>query len=114
HLHRLEPPEVIFPPRRLENAAPDYDLSKLTPTLRALALELEDEFSAPPESVPPVDEVEVTLTFPHRRGGTLPLSPRLSKLFPTAYKSARIRFLLVDGESGEKFPGWVVRAGRYV
>jgi len=114
HLHRLEPPEVIFPPRRLENAAPDYDLSKLTPTLRALALELEDEFSAPPESVPPVDEVEVTLTFPHRRVGTLPLSPRLSKLFPTAYKSARIRFLLVDGESGEKFPGWVVRAGRYV
>lgn len=114
YLHRLEPPEVIFPPRRLENAAPDYDPSKLTPTLQALERELEDEFSAGPEVASSVDEVEVILTFPHRRVGTLPLSPRLAKLFPTAYKSARIRFLFVDVDSGEKFPGWVVRAERYV
>jgi hypothetical protein len=54
------------------------------------------------------------VTFPHRRVGTLPLSPRLEPLFPTAYESPRIRFILVDGDTGEKFPGWVVRAGRYV
>ncbi len=121
YLHRLEPPEVMFPPRRLENAAPDYDRAKLTPTLLALEKEIEDELSpitanAPPvaEDAPPADEVEVNLTFPHRRVGTLPLSPRLAQLFPTAYESPRILFILVDGDSGEKFPGWVVRAGRYV
>jgi len=35
-------------------------------------------------------------------------------LFPTAYEAPRIRFMLVDGETGEKFPGWVVREKRYV
>jgi hypothetical protein len=54
------------------------------------------------------------LTFPHRRVGTLPLSPRLAALFPTAYESPRVRFMLVDGDTGEKYPGWVVRANRYV
>jgi hypothetical protein len=114
HLRRLEPPEVMFPPRRLENAAPPYDRAKLTPTLLALEKEIEDELSPDLGVPPPADEVEVPLTFPHRRVGTLPLSPRLARLFPTAYESPRIRFVLVDGESGEKFPGWVVRAGRYV
>jgi hypothetical protein len=58
--------------------------------------------------------VSLTLTFPHRRVGTLPLTRRLAQLFPTAHESPRIRFILVDGDTGEKFPGWVVRAGRYV
>jgi hypothetical protein len=46
--------------------------------------------------------------------GALPLSSRLLPLFPTAYEAPRIRFILVDGHSGERFPGWVVRAPRYV
>jgi hypothetical protein len=60
------------------------------------------------------DEVEVRLIFPHWRAGTLPLSMRVRHLFPTAYEAPRIRFMLVDGDSGEKFPGWVVRQRRYV
>jgi hypothetical protein len=35
-------------------------------------------------------------------------------LFPTAYEAPRIRFTLVDGDTGEKFPGWVVRKQKYV
>ena len=35
-------------------------------------------------------------------------------LFPTAYEAPRVRFTLVDGESGQKFPAWVVRQHRYV
>jgi hypothetical protein len=35
-------------------------------------------------------------------------------LFPTAYEAPRIRFMLVDGNTGQKFPGWVVRPNRYV
>jgi hypothetical protein len=62
----------------------------------------------------PLESVTLPLLFPHWRVGTLPLSSRLRPLFPTAYEAPRIRFILVDGYSGDKFPGWVVRAERYV
>jgi hypothetical protein len=54
------------------------------------------------------------LIFPHWRAGTLPLSGRNRHLFPTAYESPRIRFILVDGDTGQKFPAWVARQPRYV
>ena len=60
------------------------------------------------------NEVLVNLIYPHWRSGTLPLSSRLRHLFPTAYEAPRIRFVLVDGDSGEKFPAWVVPEKRYV
>lgn len=114
YLRRLEPPEVVFPPRRLEPAAPVYEAGVLNDSMRALIAELDDEISPVTEATPAAAEVPVTLTFPHRRVGTLPLSPRLAPLFPTAYESPRVRFILVDGDTGERFPGWVVRAGKYV
>jgi hypothetical protein len=61
-----------------------------------------------------VEEVKVCLIFPHWRAGTLPLSERVLPLFPTAYEAPRIRFTLIDGSTGERFPGWVVRKERYV
>ena len=114
HLQKLEPLEVQLKPQRLVNGAPDYDRSRLTPVLLALEPELEDELTAGDPVDPPPGEVAMTLTFPHLRTGTLPLSAHLAKIFPTAFEAPRIRFLLVDGNTGEKFPGWVVRAGRYV
>ena len=54
------------------------------------------------------------MIYPHWASGTLPLSSRLRHLFPTAYEAPRIRFMLVDGETGDKFPGWVVPEKRYV
>lgn len=113
HLRRLEPPEVLYPPRRLTLNNPPYDRARLTPDLLALARELDDEFQ-PGDGPPPANEVSLTLTFPHRRVGTLPLSSRVAHLFPTAYVSPRIRFAIVDGQSGERMPAWVVREGRFV
>ena len=115
-LHRLEPAEVTATPRWLRCEGPSETL-ELTPVLSHLEVELDDEFgpSLPPSSGQPSPvEVTLTLSFPHRRAGTLPLSPALAPLFPTAYVSPRIRFTLVDGFTGEKRPGWVVRQGRYV
>jgi hypothetical protein len=113
-LHRLEPAEVLEVPRRLLNAAPEYDRARLTPTLLALENEIEDELTPRADNLPPIEQVELTVTFPHRRVGSLPLSARLLPFFPTALVSPRIRFTWVDDDAGEKFSGWVVRAGNYV
>jgi hypothetical protein len=111
-LKRLEPEPVLNPPRRLQNSAPTGAPADLPEVLTDLVAELDDEFTTPVLKTPPADEVQVTLTFPHRRSGTLPLSPRLAGYFPTAIESPRIRFMFVDGDTGERFPGWVVRAAR--
>ncbi|MBI3243326.1 MAG: hypothetical protein HYZ49_13635 [Chloroflexi bacterium] len=114
-LHRLEPAEVTATPRWLRCERPS-ETAALPDVLSQLEVELDDEFGpmrATTGETSPA-EVTLTLTFPHRRAGTLPLSPALSPLFPTAYESPRIRFTLIDGFTGEKHPGWVVRQGRYV
>jgi hypothetical protein len=114
HLKRLEPPEVLYPPPRLDYDAELHDRVDLPDTLLALEQELCDELSDIKRKMEDTDEVVISLLFPHWRVGTLPLSHKLQPLFPTAYEAPRIRFILVDGHSGEKFPGWVVRKQRYV
>ncbi len=114
-LERLEPPEVRETPAYLRYDPIDYDRSLLTEEMLALERQLDDELSeiSLPEDRAP-KEVMVSLIYPHWRVGTLPLSPRVRSFFPTAYEAPRIRFTLVDGKTGEKFPGWVVRERRYV
>ena len=101
------------PPPFLRYSELEYDRSLLTPSMLALERELDDELS-PIAGKYNLDEVEVRLIFPHWRSGTLPLSSRIQHLFPTAYEAPRIRFILIDGDTGEKFPGWVVRQNKYV
>jgi hypothetical protein len=112
-LQRLEPLAVQETPAYLQYNEMDYDRSMLTEAMVSLEQELDDELSLIEEGHHP-NEVEVRLIFPHWRSGTLPLSTRIEDLFPTAYETPRIRFMLVDGDTGEKFPGWVVRSKRYV
>lgn len=113
-LHRLEPPEVLSPPIYLRYAGMDYDRSLLTEDMLALERELDDELSPLEEKDLHLDDVDVRLIFPHWRAGTMPLSSRVRHVFPTAYEAPRIRFDLVDGETGDRFPAWVVREKRYV
>ena len=113
-LRRLEPREVLTPLARLEYAPLPHDRSRLTETLLSAERELDDEHSPLADANEQAAEVTLPLLFPHWQAGVLPLSARLRPLFPTAYEAPRIRFILVDGNSGEKFPGWVVRAQRYV
>ncbi|OGO31265.1 MAG: hypothetical protein A2136_06965 [Chloroflexi bacterium RBG_16_54_11] len=113
-LNRLEPEEVLQTPTYLRYQSLDYDRTLLTSQMLELERKLDDELSPASGKFPSVNEVQLTLTFPHWRAGTLPLTARLNHLFPTAYEAPRIRFLLVDGETGQKFPGWVVRTNHYV
>jgi hypothetical protein len=113
-LNRLEPESVLQTPVYLRYQTQEYDPSFLTPDMVDLEQKLDDELSPISGKYPTPNEVQLTLIFPHWRAGTLPLTPRINHLFPTAYEAPRIRFQLVDGETGQKFPGWVVRKNHYV
>jgi len=115
-LRRLEPDFVreVPPPLRYVDVNHDRDL--LTPQMKNLEAQLDDELT-PPEDLDARDDVStvtITLIYPHLRAGTLPMSPRARKLFPTAYESPRVRFTLVDGKTKQRIPAWVVRDHGYV
>jgi len=113
-LKRLEPADVQQIPAPLHYISIEYDRSKLSHDMLMLEAEIDDELgeSEPPAEEP--DEVTVSLTYPHWRAGTLPVSVRARGLFPTAYESPRIRFDLVDAHTKNVIPAWAVRQHRYV
>ncbi len=113
-LKRLEPPAVLEPPLHLQYHPIEEDRSLFTEEMLRLEASLQDELSPPPQRVMKVDETQVCLIYPHWREGTLPLSAQTRLLFPTAYEAPRIRFTIVDGETNERFPAWVVRTHGYV
>lgn len=114
YLQRLEPESVREIPEQLRYREVEYDREILSPEMLDLEVRLDDELT--PMGTPALADEEVTiqLLYPHWRVGALPLTHRIRSFFPTAYDAPRILFTLVDGESGEKFPGWVVRDGNYV
>jgi hypothetical protein len=113
-LNRLEPESVLQVPIYLRYQELEYERSLLTDQMLDLERKLDDELSPLSGKYPTPNEVQLTLTYPHWRAGTLPITARINHLFPTAYEAPRIRFTLVDGAMNEKFPGWVVRKNRYV
>ncbi len=113
-LKRLEPSGVTNTPPFLRYHEIDCDRTLLTPEMVELEYSLDDELSPVQAKQIDPEEVEVRLIYPHWRAGTLPLTNRTRHLFPTAYEAPRVRFILVDGETGTSFPGWVVRDNRYV
>ena len=114
-LRRLEPAEVREAPIYLQYASTGYDRALLSDQMLRLEAQLDDELSeGDSKSEGNLNEVTVSLIYPHLRSGTLPISARVRSMFPTAYESPRVRFTLVDGRSKQKMPGWVVREQRYV
>ena len=105
YLKRLEPADVQQIPTSLRYIQIPYDRSLLTRQMLSLEAELDDELA---EGEPPLvqpNEVTISLSYPHWRAGTLPVSARVRAFFPSAYESPRVRFTLVDGQTGEEIPG---------
>ncbi len=114
YLNRLEPEAVRQVPQWLRYQEVEYDRNLLTPAMLMLERDLDDELTPFEGKSPALNEVQVRMIYPHLRAGTLPLSQRVQPLFPTAFEAPRVRLTLVDGDSGQKFPAWVVRQHRYV
>jgi len=115
-LRRLEPDYVREVPPPLQYFEIDHDRSVLNDEMIAIEAQLDDELSphSEDEEIEEIESITISLIYPHLRAGTLPMSARARKLFPTAYESPRVRFTLVDGKTGQKIPAWVVREHSYV
>jgi hypothetical protein len=114
-LTHLEPPESREQPPVLE-ATPTRK-TFLSAELETIAAELFDEADLNGDADKPVsavrDEITLVLTYPHRRAGTLPLTPLVRALLP-AFKHPRLRFQFSDDATQEKFPGYAVTDGFYI
>lgn len=115
-LHRLEPEPVRETPSFLRYTGTLDEDPQIIEALREFEPQVIDEHQPGlnPSSGGKVSEATISLIYPHWRSGTLPLAGNLAKIFPTALESPRIQFLFVDGNTGEKFPGWVARLNHYV
>ena len=115
-LRRLEPESVREVPIWLRYFPIDHDRALLSEPMQHLEEQLDDELSIRDftPTPAPINHVTISLIYPHLRAGTLPVSARAKKLFPTAYESPRVRFTMVDGRTKQTIPGWVVRKHGYV
>jgi len=115
-LHRLEPDHVRETPLPLRYTEIEHDRENLTAAMLNLEAQLDDELTPTNEndSRDDVSSVTISLIYPHLRAGTLPISARARKLFPTAYETSRVRFTLVDGKTKQRMPAWVVLNKGYV
>ncbi|MCY3781083.1 MAG: hypothetical protein OXG78_12290, partial [Chloroflexi bacterium] len=86
--------------------------SLLTREMRQLEYDLDDEHSQV-TSPRPEEEVSLTLIYPHRRVGTLPINSETKYVFPAA-KTPRIAITIVDALDKQELPCWVVHEFKYV
>lgn len=115
-LRRLEPDFVREVPPSLQYVEIEHDRENLTDAMKNLEAQLDDELT-PHEDADiqkEISSITIPLIYPHLRAGTLPMSARAHKLFPTAYESPRVRFTLVDGKTKQRIPAWVVLENGYV
>lgn len=113
-LKRLEPEAVQTPPMFLKYVPADLPGEPPPSILQELNRLVFDELENQPALSEDINEVTLSLIFPHWRAGTLPLTGAMVNLFPTAYESPRVRFNFIDEEDGSTYPGWVVRPYRYI
>jgi len=116
YLKRLEPPEAVHPPRRLLYSPEPYEADLLTQELLEIVQGIDDEATDPEllePAAPDSEEVTIVLPYPHRRVGTLPLTPKTAVIFPEGDSNLTI-VTFIDSRKGEKMPGWVVHDGKYV
>lgn len=112
YLTRLEPKQVLTPPSALRYTTIEYDHGLIAPSAVALEREIDDELSD--FDAQHLAEGSFTLTYPHRRLGTLPLNSQTRTIFPTARRAPRIWITLIDGQDDAEYIGWVVPTARYV
>ena len=114
-LQRLEPPDTLRLPPRLHYTPVLYDRRSMGEEMLRWEMEIDDELTeAPaPSTGEEVSKVTIVLSYPHRHVGTIPLTSMTEHLFPYG-DNERMVMTFVDGRTGTKMLGWVVRRHKYV
>jgi len=114
-LHRLEPEEVRNTPiylRYLKEIDEPFELEQPDHDLIAT---IDDELiSLNLESYQDNVKSSFALNFPHLQVGSIPLTPGIASIFPSAYESNRVKILLIDKDTNQEISCWVVRPNKYV
>jgi hypothetical protein len=115
-LQRMEPVEVYEKPSRLRHHPESYDPIVIRPDLFPWVREFADELIGP--DLQPTWELEPTeatlvLTYPHRRSGTLPLTPQTAPFFPQK-EDGLVRVNLREPRGRSHWPAWIVAQEGYV
>ena len=113
-LSSMKPRDIITSEKYLVCDMANCLVEPLTADMKILSMTLRDEFSENIATEHADGPVEVVLTYPHLKAGTLPLSAHTAHVFPSALVSPRVKITFVDGLSGESFPGWVAQKERFV
>jgi hypothetical protein len=115
YLRRLTPREVLNPPARLLLKPEPYNRQAIAKELLLVEREIDDEGVGEDIQGPvrAIYRTNVTLTYPHWRSGTLPLTVRTQGMFPRSTVH-HTPIVLVDGQSGDRFQGWVVHEAAFV
>lgn len=113
-LNAMEPDNVKKVPLFLKYDEIDENNSSLIEYLELFEGNMYDELEAWDSHRDENNSVTISLSYPHWRSGTLPLSKTLEKMFPTAYEAPRVKFTFTVAKEKEQFPGWVVRKHKYV
>jgi hypothetical protein len=114
YLHALEPDSVKNTPVYLEYTEPIIDNPDVYLYTKKFEDNVYDELETWDSEGNKNNRIVVSLSFPHWRSGTLPLSNTIKKMFPTAHEAPRVRFNFIDESQKESFPGWVVRKQKYI
>ena len=118
-LRRLEPAEALAIPEALVYKPMPYDRDAISVELLQLEWELDDEWTEESQSLTGtatrsnIPTTTILLTYPHLISGTIPITNHSRSFFATGH-GVRTMVTLIDGRWGQRFAGWVVKAGRYV
>ncbi len=112
YLDRLTPPEANSMPRVLQfGVTKTPELETLPPELETILSEIQDDNDDDARADHAPGNVNLILTYPHRRAGSLPFTQGARALFPELDKPTLIT--LVD-ESDAHIPAWLVPEGNYI
>ncbi len=116
-LKRLEPETVLEPPifirsNRLVPLAEELDEESYK-----LLYDLDDELSFTNDEIDEVDRVDsvsITLTYPHWRSGSIPVTPNTNRVLPSALESENVKISFIDKQTQQPISAWLVRPHNYV
>ncbi|MFA5611796.1 MAG: hypothetical protein WDA04_02920 [Anaerolineaceae bacterium] len=116
-LRRLEPAEVLETPIYLRAKQHSIISEDLDDDTYQLLYDLDDELSFSTEDIidnEPTETIRLTLTYPHWRAGSLPVTPLTSQVLPSSLQSHTVKIAFIDEQIQDPISAWVVRDKNYV